>query len=225
MADRGRRLIAERMHESFPPVLMASLDGAGTFVFALSGGLLAVQKQFDIFGVLFLSLVVGVVGGMTRDVLIGAVPPAAIASWHDFAIAIGAGLLTFFAYPRVQSLNRPVLVLDALGLSLFAVTGAQKAISFGINPVMAAFLGMISGIGGGMTRDVLAMRVPFVLREDLYAIAALIAGAVVSLGNVLGVPPHYPVLVGAALCIWLRVMAIFYGWRAPVARWGGDADR
>ncbi|HEX5325296.1 MAG TPA: TRIC cation channel family protein, partial [Acetobacteraceae bacterium] len=133
------------MHDSFPPVLMASLDGAGTFVFALSGAVLAIQKRFDIFGVLFLSFVVGVVGGMTRDVLIGAVPPAAIANWHDFAIAIGAGLLTFFAYPRIESLSREVLVLDALGLSLFAVTGAQKAISYGINPAMAAVLGMISG--------------------------------------------------------------------------------
>lgn len=204
---------------------MASLDGAGTFVFALSGAVLAIQKRFDIFGVLFLSFVVGVVGGMTRDVLIGAVPPAAIANWHDFAIAIGAGLLTFFAYPRIESLTREVLVLDALGLSLFAVTGAQKAISYGINPAMAAVLGMISGIGGGMTRDVLAMRVPFVLREDLYAIAALVAGAIVSFGSMLGLPPLYPVLLGAAVCIWLRMMAIFRGWRAPVARWGGEADR
>ncbi|HEY8289449.1 MAG TPA: trimeric intracellular cation channel family protein [Acetobacteraceae bacterium] len=213
------------MHDSFPPVLMAWLDGAGTFIFALSGAVLAIQKRFDIFGVLFLSFVVGVVGGMTRDVLIGAVPPAAIANWHDFAIAIGGGLLTFIAYPLVQSFNRPVLVLDALGLSLFAVTGAQKAISYGINPVMAAVLGMISGIGGGMTRDVLAMQVPLVLREDLYAVAALAAGAIVSLGSLLGLPPFYPVFLGAAVCIWLRMMAIFRGWRAPVARWGGRADR
>src|SRR5690349_3463483 len=121
------------MHAAFPPVLMACLDGAGTFVFALSGAVLAIKKGFDIFGVLFLSWIVGVVGGITRDVLIGAVPPATIANWHDFAIAIGAGLLTSFAYPIVQLLSRPVLVLDALGLSLFAVTGAQKAISYGIN--------------------------------------------------------------------------------------------
>lgn len=204
---------------------MACLDGAGTFVFALSGAVLAVRKRFDIFGVLFLSLVVGVMGGMTRDVLIGAVPPAAIANWHDVAIAIGGGLLTFFAYPVVRSLNRPVLVLDALGLSLFAVTGAQKALSYGINPVMAAVLGMISGIGGGMTRDVLAMQVPFVLREDLYAIAALAAGAIVSIGSMAGLPPLYPVIAGAVLCVFLRMMAIFFGWRAPVAHWGERPDR
>ncbi len=201
------------MHAAFAPVLMASLDGAGTFIFALSGAVLAIQKRFDIFGVLFLSWVVGVAGGVTRDVLIGAVPPATIANWHDFAIAIGGGLLTFFAYPIVRSLSRPVLVLDAFGLGLFAATGAQKAISYEIDPVMAAVLGMISGVGGGMTRDVLAREVPFVLREDLYAIAALVAGAIVSVGSVLGLPPLGPMLLGAALCIFLRMMAIFFGWR------------
>ncbi len=225
---RGRfRLIVGRVHESFPPVLMACFDGAGTFVFALSGAVLAIQKRFDLFGVLFLSFVVGVVGGMTRDVLIGAVPPSAIANWHDFAIAVGGGLLTFFAYPLVQSFSRPVLLLDAIGLALFAVTGAQKAISYGINPLMAAVLGMISGIGGGMTRDVLAREVPFVLRADLYALAALAAAGVVSLGSVTRSAPAYPMLLGAALCMFLRVMAIYCGWRAPVARWGqgGGTDR
>ena len=198
---------------------MASLDGAGTFVFALSGAVVGIRKRFDIFGVLFLSWVVGVMGGITRDVLIGAVPPATIADWHDFAIAIAGGLLVFFAFPAEELLSRPVLVLDALGLGLFAVTGAEKAISFGINPVMAAVLGMISGIGGGMTRDVLAREIPFVLREDIYAIAALAAGAVVSIGYVLGLPPLGPMLLGAGVCMSLRMMAIFFGWRAPVAHW------
>lgn len=203
---------------------MASLDGAGTFVFALSGGALAVQKRFDLFGVLFLSWIVGVAGGITRDLLIGAVPPATVANWHDFAIAIGGGLLVFFAYPKEQALGRPILVLDALGLALFAVTGAEKAIGYGINPIMAAVLGMISGIGGGMTRDVLARQIPFVLREDLYAVAALAAGGVVSIGSVLGVPPLWPMLLGATLCTLLRMMAIFFGWRAPTARWVGNVD-
>jgi uncharacterized membrane protein YeiH len=212
------------MHNEFPRLLMACLDGAGTFVFALSGAVLAVQKRFDLFGVLFLSWVVGVMGGITRDVLIGAVPPTAIANWHDFAIAIGGGLLIFFAYPVGQLLNRPVLVLDALGLGLFAVTGAQKAISYGINPVMAAVLGMISGIGGGMVRDVLARQVPFVLCEDLYAIAALAAAAIVSVGYVLGLPPLGPMLAGAATCFLLRIMAIFFGGRAPLARWSESSE-
>jgi uncharacterized membrane protein YeiH len=210
------------MHSAFFQDMMDVLDWVGTFVFALSGGLLGVQKRFDLFGVLFLSFVVSVVGGIMRDVLIGAVPPAAITEIHYFAIAIGGGLITFYWYPRVASLQRQILILDAVGLALFAVIGAQKAINYGINPLMSAIMGMLTGIGGGMTRDVLAGNVPFVLRGDLYAVAALAGAAIVSIGTVMGVQPTYPMLLGAAVCIFLRLMAIYYNWRAPVARWSND---
>src|SRR6202045_787623 len=112
------------MHSAFLQNLMDGLDWMGTFAFALSGGLLGVQKRFDLFGVLFLSLVVSVVGGMMRDVLIGAIPPVAIADIHYFAIAMIGGLITFYLYPKVASLQRQILLLDAVGLALFAVTGA-----------------------------------------------------------------------------------------------------
>lgn len=201
------------------PLLLSLIDAIGTFAFALSGAVLAVQKRFDIFGVMFLAFVTAVAGGVTRDVLIGSVPPAAIANWSSFAIALAGGLVAFFGYPLVEALKRPVLMLDAVGLALFAVTGAQKALVYGIDPVMAAALGMISGIGGGMLRDLLSGEVPSVLRTDIYAVAALAAGGIVALGSVLDVPAPWSMLAGAALCIFLRVMAIFYGWRAPVARW------
>ncbi len=206
------------MHSAFLQNLVGLLDGAGTFAFAVSGGLLGVQKRFDLFGVLFLAFVVSVAGGMTRDVLIGAIPPVAITDIHYFAIAMVGGLMTFYWYPKVASLQRQILLLDAVGLGLFAVTGAQKAIDHGINPLMAAILGMLTGIGGGMARDVLAGNIPFVLRADLYAIAALASAAVVSIGTVIGVPPIYSMLTGAAACIFLRMMAIYRGWRAPVAQ-------
>jgi uncharacterized membrane protein YeiH len=135
---------------------------------------------------------------------------------------MAGGLATFFAYPLVRLLSRPVLLLDAIGLALFAVTGAQKALAYGIDPVMAAALGMISGIGGGMVRDVLAGEVPFVLRTDLYAVAALAAGAIVTLGDALGAPPAWAMLLGASFCIFLRVMAMYHGWRAPISRWSRD---
>jgi uncharacterized membrane protein YeiH len=180
---------------------------------------LAVQKRFDIFGVLFLAFVTAVTGGVARDVLIGDVPPVAIAHWRSFAIALAGGLATFFGYPLVSALRRPVLLLDAIGLGLFAVTGAQKALMYGIDPVMAAALGMLSGIGGGMMRDLLAGEVPSVLRTDIYAVTALAAGGAVALGDVLDVAPPWSMLAGAALCIFLRTMAIFFGWRAPVAPW------
>ncbi|MDP8921497.1 MAG: trimeric intracellular cation channel family protein [Chloroflexota bacterium] len=201
------------------------LDWVGTFVFALSGGLLGVKKRFDLFGVLFLSFVVAVAGGMLRDVLIGALPPVAITHIQYFIIAIVGGLVTFYLYPRVVSLERPILLFDAVGLGLFAVLGAQKAVDHGIHPVMAAILGMLSGIGGGMMRDVLAGDIPFVLRSDIYAVAALAAGAIVAIGHAARVPSVYPMVVGAAACILLRLMAIDRGWRAPVARWGNDNGR
>ena len=191
----------------------------GTFAFALSGAALAVQKRFDIFGVLFLAFVTAVTGGVVRDVLIGAVPPVAIAHWRAFAIAVAGGLVTFIGYPLVSALKRPVLLLDAIGLGLFAVTGAEKALVYGIDPVMAAVLGMLTGIGGGMMRDVLAGEVPSVLRTDIYAVAALAAGGMVALGDVFDVAPAWSMLAGAALCIFLRAMAIFFSWRAPVAPW------
>jgi uncharacterized membrane protein YeiH len=192
------------------------LDWIGTFVFALSGGLLGVQKRFDLFGVLFLSFVVAVAGGIMRDVLIGAVPPVAVTEIQYFLIAMAGGLITFYSYFSVVSRQRQILLLDAVGLALFAVVGAGKALDHGINPLMAAIMGMLSGIGGGMLRDVLAGEVPFVLRSDLYALAALAAGAIVALGHALGMPQLYPMLVGAVVCILLRIMAIYRGWRAPV---------
>src|SRR5665213_2626451 len=200
------------MHSAFLHYLTVALDWVGTLVFALSGALLGVQKRFDLFGVLFLSFVVAVFGGMMRDVLIGAIPPVAITDIHYFAIAKIGGLITFYWYPKVASLQRQILLLDAVGLGLFAVIGAQKAIDHGINPVMAAILGMLTGIGGGMTRDVLAGDIPFVLRGDLYAIAALAGAAIVSIGTILGVPPIYPMLLGAVVCIFLRFMAIYHNW-------------
>ena len=202
------------------PGLMDAMDWAGTFAFALSGGLLGVKKNFDLFGVLFLSFVVAVVGGIMRDVMIGAVPPAAVTEIHYFVIAILGGLITFYWYSKVASHQHQILLLDALGLALFAVIGAQKAIDHGINPLMAAIMGMLTGIGGGITRDVLAGDIPFVLKGDLYAIAALGAGAIVAVGHIAKLPSIYPMLLGATVCIFLRLMAIYRRWSAPIARPG-----
>ena len=200
------------------PRLIDAMDLLGTFAFALSGGLLGVKKRFDLFGVLFLSFVVAVVGGVIRDVLIGAVPPAAVTEIHYFVIAIVGGLITFYWYSKVASLQRQILLLDSLGLALFAVIGAQKAIEHGINPLMASIMGMLTGIGGGMTRDVLAGEIPFVLTGDLYALASLAAAAIVAVGHFAAIPPFYPMLLGAAVCVFLRLMAIYRQWSAPVAR-------
>jgi uncharacterized membrane protein YeiH len=193
------------------------LDLIGTFVFALSGATLGVRRRLDIFGVLVLSFAAAVAGGMTRDVLIGATPVAAISDWRYPAITLAAGILTFFRAPLIERLQYPVRMFDAMGLALFAVAGTQKALSYGIDPPMAAALGMLTGIGGGIARDVLMARVPLVLQAELYAVAALAGAAVVALGHWLGLPPVPCALGGALLCFGLRVMAMKHGWHLPVA--------
>ena len=194
------------------------LDLGGTFVFAISGAVAAVNRRLDIFGILVLSFVAGNFGGITRDVLIGAVPPAALTDGRYLVVSVLAGIITFFLYAGVDRLRAPVLLFDAVGLSFFAVAGAQKAIAFGLSPVMSALLGMLTGIGGGMTRDVFLMEIPQVLRSDLYAVAALAAASVVVAGHILGLPYGISALVGGILCLGLRYMAIRHGWHLPTAR-------
>jgi len=198
-------------------VFVRFLDLAGTFVFAISGAVAAVNRRLDLFGILVLSFVAGNFGGITRDLLIGAVPPAALTDGRYLLVSALAGLITFFWYAGVNRLRSPVLLFDAIGLSLFAVTGAQKAIEFGLNSIMAALLGMLTGIGGGMTRDVLLAEIPQVLRSDLYAIAALAGATVVVIGDRLGFSYDISAVAGAALCFGLRFMAIRHGWHLPVA--------
>jgi uncharacterized membrane protein YeiH len=205
------------MHETFGATAVHVLEWVGTLAFAISGGLLGAKKRFDLFGILFLSFVVAVAGGVMRDVLIGAVPPAAFSEIHYFAIAVSGGLITFFWARNIAAYQRQIQLVDAFGLGLFAVVGAQKALEFGIHPVMAAVMGMVTGIGGGMIRDVLAGEIPFVLRSDLYAVAALAAGAAVAVGKELGISEITSMLVGAVVCIVLRLLAIYCGWRVPTA--------
>src|SRR3984893_8549429 len=193
------------------------LDLGGTFVFAISGAVAAVNRRLDIFGILVLAFVAGNFGGITRDVLIGAIPPAALSDGRYLLVSVLAGLVTFFLYAGIDRLRSPVLLFDAVGLSFFAVAGAQKAVTFGLSPVMAALLGMLTGIGGGMTRDVLLTEIPQVLRSDLYAIAALAGASIVVIGDMLGLPYGESAPAGGALCFGLRFMAIRHGWHLPVA--------
>lgn len=194
-------------------------DLAGTFVFALSGAMAAIRHRFDLFGVLVLSFAAGSVGGITRDVLLGATPPPAISDWRYIGVSLAAGLLTFYQYPFIDRLRSPVLVLDAAGLALFAVSGASKALAAGLNPLAAILLGVVTGVGGGMLRDVLTSEVPVVLRGELYASAALAGAAVVVIAGLLHLPSPSGAVSGAVLCFALRYLAIRRGWRLPVANY------
>lgn len=201
--------------------LLLILDLIGTFVFALSGAAAGVKGRLDIFGVLVLSYAAGNAGGIARDLLIGSVPPAAIIDWRYLVVSLLAGIVTFWRASIIDRLRSPVLLFDAAGLALFAVSGAQKALAFGLHPIMAALLGMLTGIGGGMARDVLLAEIPTVLRADLYAVAALAGAAVVVIGAALRLPSTAMTIAGAALCFALRFLAIRRGWRLPIA---GEPD-
>src|SRR3954462_6948114 len=193
--------------------LLVVFDLGGTFVFALSGATAAVKHRLDLFGVLVLSFAAGNSGGIARDVMIGAVPPAAISDWRYIAVSMLAGLITFCWYRIINRLSSPVLVFDAAGLALFALSGAGKGLAFHAGPVTATLLGMLTGIGGGMVRDVLVREIPTVLRTELYAVAALIGAAVVVIGGLLHLPPSGAAIAGALLCFGLRFAAMRRGWQ------------
>lgn len=198
-------------------MLLTILDLAGVFVFALSGGTRAVERRLDPFGVIFLAFVAASFGGIVRDLLIGAVPPVAIASWHYFAISCLAGTACWFAYRPISRLSAPVTVFDAFGLGLFAVVGARQALDAGISPLMAALLGMLTAIGGGIARDILTATTPMVLRREIYAVAALVGAAIVSFGAYFGVPYSLTAPIGATVAIGVRLTALARDWHLPNA--------
>jgi uncharacterized membrane protein YeiH len=201
---------------------VTTLDFVGTFAFAISGALVAARYRLDLFGVLVLSFAAATAGGMMRDVLLGATPPIALVDWRYLGVSICAGLITFYRHAQVERMRNPVQVFDAIGLALFAVIGADKAMLYGLNPGASALLGMLTGIGGGIVRDVLVAQIPHVLRRELYAVAALAGAATVVLGRSLAWPAVPTAIAGAALCFAIRGLAIWRGWQLPTA--GDDAS-
>lgn len=204
--------------------LILTLDLIGTFVFAMSGAASGVKSRLDVFGVGVLAFVAGTAGGMTRDVLIGAVPPAAINDWRYVAASLVAAVTTFLWYPSVARLQHIVLLFDAAGLATFAVSGVEKALAYGVDPVAAALLGMLTGIGGGIVRDLLVNEIPVVLRADLYAVATLAGAVVVAAGHVLQWPPAPTAVGGATVCFVMRFIAIRRRWRLPLANHASRQD-
>ena len=199
-----------------PPVTALVLDLAGTFAFALNGALTAVRAaRLDIVGVITLGMITALGGGILRDVLLGALPPATFSDWRYLVVAAVGGLVAFGLSRQLERLATPINVFDALGLSLFAVTGATKALSLGAGAGQAVLLGAITAVGGGTLRDVLVRRVPTVLRSELYAIPALLGAAVVVMADGLGAPTLIPALAGAGLCFLVRLLGLGFRLDAP----------
>ena len=194
------------------------LDLVGIFVFAISGALVGVRRGLDVFGVLVLAGTTGLGGGFIRDVLIDATPPAALTDWRYLLVPVAAGLLTFAFHPAIGRLERLVTVFDAVGLALFCVTGALKAVEYGLGPVPAALMGMVTAIGGGMMRDVLAGHVPVVFEGNLYATPALSGAVVAVLLDRTDLPVMVVAAAGFSTCLVWRLMALVRGWSAPLPR-------
>jgi uncharacterized membrane protein YeiH len=192
----------------------------GIFAFALSGAMMAIRKRFDVVGIVLLAELTALGGGILRDVVIGDTPPVAFRRLDYLAVPAAAAVVAAIAHPAVNRVLRPLLVFDAAGLALFAVTGTLVALDAGIDPVPAAVLGVMTGVGGGLMRDVVAREIPVVVRPDseLYAIPAAIGALTVAFAADAGASPAAVGAAAAAAVFAVRVAAIQRGWHAPGAR-------
>ncbi|MGH2501030.1 MAG: trimeric intracellular cation channel family protein [Ktedonobacterales bacterium] len=200
--------------------LEEALNIVGMFVFAISGALLAVRKNYDIVGMAVLAEITAIGGGVLRDLILGAVPPAAISDPFAFIAPLAATLLTFFAYERMNRIQAAVLVFDAAGLGVFCVVGTVKALAWGMGPISAIALGALTAVGGGIMRDVLAREVPAVMRSDseLYFLPALLGSVIIVLVNSLHLYGAVAAALAALLVFLLRLAALRFHWRAPTPR-------
>jgi len=198
------------------PTLLLVLDLVGTFVFALDGALVALRvARLDIVGAITLGMVTAIGGGIIRDLLIGAVPPATFSDWRYLTVATAGGLIAFLLGHRMEWLSSPITVLDAAGLSLFAVTGASKALDFGLGVGQAVLLGAVTAVGGGTMRDVLVRRVPAVLQSGLYAIPAIIGAALTVAAIRAEAFGPVTTVAAAAICFLVRMVGVRYDINAP----------
>ncbi len=195
-----------------------ALDLVGTFLFAVSGAANAVLRKLDVFGVLVVAFISANCGGILSDLLVGVTPPSAINDWRYVAACVLAGLISFYWFGLVERMKSPVLIFDALGLGLFSVEGAHQALHHDLSPVAAVIVGMLTGIGGGVARDVLLRQVPAVFQGEVYAVASLAAAAIVVLGTAARWPSEALSVLGTAVCFGLRYFAMTRGWAHAPSR-------
>ncbi|MGY2084059.1 trimeric intracellular cation channel family protein [Blastococcus sp. SYSU DS0539] len=199
-----------------PTTVLLVLDLVGTFAFALNGALIAVRStRLDIVGVVTLGMTTALGGGTIRDVLLGALPPATFVDWRYLAVAASGGLIAFFTGHYLERVYGAINVLDAAGLSLFAVTGALKALDLGFGPAQAVVVGGITGVGGGTIRDVLIRQVPTVLSSGLYAVPAIVGATAVVVTELLDVRNAAATVGAAVLCFAIRMVGVHFDVNAP----------
>ena len=198
--------------------VLAAVDAAAVLLFAVEGGALAAEARLDLLGVLVVAVATALAGGTIRDLLLGDVPPLSVRDPRFVIIALVGGGATFVLYRYIREIPDPVLItLDAAGLSLFAVSGAAKALDFRLAGIMCVFMGGLTAVGGGVVRDLLLTRVPVILRLDVYATAALVGAAIMVVGIRRGAPRNVMMAVGAAACFALRLLGAWRHWNLPTA--------
>lgn len=200
----------------FDPTLILDLNLAGTFVFGLSGGLAGVRARLDLLGVIVLAFVVALAGGIIRDLMIG-IPPATFRDGRYLAVAAAAGIVSFTARPVLDRVDRALTFFDAIGLGLFCVTGASAALAHHLGAVQSIILGAITGVGGGVVRDLLLRQIPNILRTDLYAVPALLGATVLVVTHQAGGRSALFPLLAAGACIAVRLIGVRYGIKLPIA--------
>jgi uncharacterized membrane protein YeiH len=198
--------------------LLSVFDLVGVFVFALAGASTGVAKKLDIFGVVVVGVASAIGGGLLRDVLIGQTPPFVLRDWRYLVVPTLASVVVFYFHPQVSRLRRVVLLSDAAGLGLFVVTGTAKALDAGVPAVGASVIGVLTGIGGGVIRDLLTGEIPVVLRREIYALAALFGAGTVVVADGLGIAGTVSAAVGAAGVFALRILSLVRRWSAPTPR-------
>ena len=202
-------------------VVQEALNIVGILAFAFSGAVLGVRRQFDIVGIAVLATATALGGGMIRDALLGATPAAALSNpWWLLLPLLAAAVITFVWHPQVQRMHRGVQVFDAVGLGVFCATATVKALDYGVTPLAAVLLGTVTGVGGGVFRDLLAGTTPSVLRKDsrLYAVPAVGGCAVVAVAAQFVSVTIWLEATGAAVIVLVRLLALRFGWTAPVPR-------
>ncbi|MHC3003380.1 trimeric intracellular cation channel family protein [Gordonia sp. GN26] len=201
-------------------MLLDVLNFAGIAVFAASGAMVGVRKDFDMWGIVTVGVLTGVGGGVLRDVLLGINPPTSVENYGNALTATIASLLVFAFHPAFTKLRRSILVLDAFGMGLFAATGASIAVDVGVSSFAATAVGLMTAIGGGVLRDVISNEIPLLLQPaDLYAIPALLGATIVAVGSYhTPVPQWVWLTVGSILATGLRLLGLKFGWRLPTAR-------
>jgi uncharacterized membrane protein YeiH len=198
--------------------LTLTLNLVGTFAFGLTGGIQAVRKKMDLFGVLVLSVATGLGGGVMRDILLGHIPPATLSGWWYPATASLGGVIIFVWFTRVIHHGRFLTAFDAVGLGIFTVTGTTIALGSGLDPAASALLGILTGVGGGVLRDVLAAEVPLIFRSEVYAVASLFGAIIVIVAfetGLLGFPAE---IIAAAATFSLREVSVRRGWKIPISK-------